>query len=404
MPISAETLLPLSYALSRPFLRALPSGKLSAILPIILALICRFINHVLKGLSELSKPDALMRGLALLCRLVGTGSLWLAAEASAELFGAVQFGTLNSPATAPNISSITAAGRGCHCSCWCPNLILWWRVYGHCRSCRGGSGGRRRCHARPPLTSLTIGNGLLAVGGTTLAYLLPRLLDAHQQGRIPYLAPWRWARSFKLAGARVPAYSNAMEDLSANAASRGRSGVFERSVDRFERTTSAKGAMAATRGSGGSRFGVSGEGDGSADVRHVSMHDVSGSERRELFGFRRTVKATASGIIRAFHTSFDDMEPGSGGGRRFSSGNSIVTNTEAFTETALAAKNEELRALASKNDDLAAEKSDLERVVSAGSKLAPGVAEVMALLSRATEAHAAAHASDTHCRVATVRC
>ena len=40
-------------------------------------------------------------------------------------------------------------------------------------------------------------------------------------------------------------------------------------------------------------------GGGSRGRQHVTVADGSGGERRELFGFRRTVKATATGLFRA---------------------------------------------------------------------------------------------------------
>ena len=127
--------------------------------------------------------------------------------------------------------------------------------------------------------------------------------------------------------------------------------------------------------------------------RQLSGDSGSGErreDRRELFGVRRTVKAA---FKRAAGGFLIDDEPGSDHANRrlsfFRRGDSIVSSTEAFTETALAAKNDELRALASKNDDL-------ERVLAATRTLAPGVAEVLSLLSRATEAHAAAHTAEAH--------
>lgn len=148
------------------------------------------------------------------------------------------------------------------------------------------------------------------------------------------------------------------------------------------------GALERTPQKAGLKSSLASDGGGSRGQGRVTVADSSGGERRELFGFRRTVKATATGLFRAFHPSDDyPRSAGGGSGRMLRRGDSIVASTEAFTETALAAKNEELRALAAKNDDL-------ERVLSA--RVVPGLREVLQLLSHATEAHAAAHTSDTH--------
>ena len=183
--ISSELLLPISYALSRPILAALPSAGdwRAVLLPCLLGLFCGFVGHVMQGLAEIESPDTLMRFLSVLCRLLGSASVWVAAETSAALLGSVHLSanfqlTLNGSG-AKSLAGVTSPQ-------WAlPNL--------------------------PPETLL----GLAGVGGTTLAYIMPRIFQAHQQVRQERRRACFAVPTFFASAAREPTAQHSLRGLAA---------------------------------------------------------------------------------------------------------------------------------------------------------------------------------------------
>jgi hypothetical protein len=330
--LSAEVLLPMSFALSRPIHTMLSPEEshtgLLLVLFVVLHCMCRLFDRVLHGIAEAERPDALVFTLSVIFQVLGSASMWLAAQNSVVL------GSLHLPLTAASFTHETMLG-------------------------------------------------LLGVAGTTFAFLLPRILRARRDGRLLSLAaPWRW---LELRGG-VP---------SSGGGSPGNpeGDMFSPDSDAFSGDFSRAGGPAAALASNGDGFGSQrGFGDGAAayglttsvaqQANELPAVGRRGEERRELFGVRRRMKALvrAAGSLvlddKDEHTDDDDGDGGGGGAGGGGGGRdprrrgaSIVAKTEAMAAISLAAKNDEL-----------------ERITAAKAELVAGISEVLTVLWGATQA------------------
>lgn len=362
LKIDATLLLPLSYAVSRPLLTSALDFErfFLGIVPCLLLITAaaHLADRVLQGLTQADEtPDALVCGLSVVFQLVGSASLWLVAELI----------VLQSSSNVP----IVFSGE----------------------------------------TAL----GLLGLGGTALAFVLPRVLPGVRMGPLGALydviaSPRRWwVRVHNWRGAllsivypgrlhtdmtspaRAQAYDPGVGAGDVGASSPAAGSWHHGDVVGAAHTPPEYGARAGGASCSVERSGGGGYGGGRSGER---------VQRRELFGVRRSIKAA---FFRAAGSWGDDdyLAPGGGaddddddalmpracslprggssGGlerRRMMRGASIVANTEAMTQLALAAKNNEL-----------------ERMAAARQELVRGVGEVLDVLSKATEAHHAAHAN-----------
>ena len=369
----AKLLLPLSYALSRPALASWGVDKFVATVPFLLASIIglHIFDRMLRALaaSDEHGADALLSLISLAVQLAGSAALWLIAEVLALQ------GIKYMPIAAAAVTHETIFG-------------------------------------------------LLGIGGTAVAFVLPRALRASRGGPRPWWLRWLGLvhlllNRMLLLGGLLTSGGDDEPHSSPSIVGRQHSGSSPLVREgggggRYEDSSPPRGVLPAptsltpdTR----SRGGTQGHAAMMAPPLHLQRSGsreqpphVAESRRRpgELFGVRRAIKAAffrAAGSLAEVGEGIEgdggwDSDGGGGGGgngnqigrhptsasgggalrraRAGMRGESIVANTEAMTQLALAAKNDEL-----------------ERISAARAELLRGVAEVLAVLSRATQSHAA---------------
>ena len=317
--LDATLLLPLSYAVSRPLLTYLDTG----VAPVLLfgAALFHFVEHVLQGLAHPDEgPDALVCGLSLCFQLAGSASVWLLAE-TMVLHGSVHLPT-------------TSASR-----------------------------------------ETTF--GVVALCGTALAFILPRLPRARQLYRVLLALATHYLRLLLLSMYHVMDTVAPLDGGTYASPQHASPSGPHALYDATEYSPRTPGnAMTPPD----ARLSLGGGGGGELVGRHEEP------SRRELFGVRRRIKAAffrAAGSLAEEDEDEDEddivtPQRGTGGGagaersrRSIHTRGSIVANTEAMTQLALAAKNDEL-----------------ERISAARADLIRGVAEVLAVLTAATQAQA----------------
>ena len=150
--LSAELLLPVSFAMSRSILTSLDGAAWSFNLALLLGatLLCRLVDGVLRNLMDIeaggayglaaTSPDALVYGLSMLLQLGGSAGVWSMAELLAGVAGS-------------KLTAAAAVG-------FAPSTLV----------------------------------GLLGIGGTVLAFVLPRVLRAHPNGWLQRIVGFRWLR------------------------------------------------------------------------------------------------------------------------------------------------------------------------------------------------------------------
>ena len=351
----AELLLPLSYALSRPIVVA----SRPSVLPIAIAVavVVRHVDRILCGLLVPARadvrPDALFVGASLFLQLISSTSWWTAAEFIAILSGA-QFPRVVTAVTHETIFGVLGA-IATALAFLLPRAVRAWQAI------QAAEGDARReevsdivrlasffsCFTSPLrwMQGQAQGDEISAAAATGTG-----------AGTGTGTAGWDWLSATSAASSSPRSHLNDAAGGSGGSSTAG-GGTLGTPPAPLNRS----GALAANPTSGGSS---------------------GGEGRRELFGFRRRMRSIAMRATGSVEE--DDGGDLSGSERRrrrdgYHRGESIMANTEVMTQMALAAKNDEL-----------------ERLSVTKTELVAGIAEVLLLLSRATEQNnAAVVASDS---------